>query len=71
MAESKPQFDILLGGTQNLPLDFSVRRFAAARAQEIAALTQSIGKYNVTVNKLYRFNFLSYGIIFWGNSVKC
>jgi hypothetical protein len=46
MAASKPQFDILLGGTQNLPLEFSVGRFAAARAQEIAALTEAIGKYN-------------------------
>jgi hypothetical protein len=49
MAASKQQFDILLGGTQNLPLEFSVGRFAAARAQEIAALTEAIGKYNVRV----------------------
>jgi hypothetical protein len=47
MAASKPQFDVLLGGTQTLPLEFSVGRFAAARAQEIAALSQAIGKYNV------------------------
>lgn len=43
MAANKPQFDVLLGGTQNLPLEFSVGRFASARAQEIAALTQAIG----------------------------
>jgi hypothetical protein len=49
MATSKPQFDALIGGTQNVPLEFSVGRFAAARAQEIAALTQAIGKYNVIV----------------------
>jgi hypothetical protein len=54
MAAGKPQFDILLGGTQNLPLEFSVGRFAAARAQEIAALTQAIGKYNVRVTHVLR-----------------
>lgn len=43
MAANKPQFDVLLGGTQNLPVEFSVGRFASARAQEIAALTQAIG----------------------------
>jgi hypothetical protein len=43
MAANKPQFDVLLGGTQDLPLEFSVGRFASARAQEIAALTQAIG----------------------------
>jgi hypothetical protein len=43
MAANKPQFDVLLGGTQNLPVEFSVGRSASARAQEIAALTQAIG----------------------------
>ena len=43
MAANKPQFDVLLDGTQNLPVEFSVGRFASARAQEIAALTQAIG----------------------------
>lgn len=54
MAENKPQFDMLLGGTQNLPLEFSVGRFASARAQEIAALTQAIGKCNISAIELYR-----------------
>jgi len=47
MAANKPQFDMLLGGTQNLPLEFSVGRFASARAQKIAALTQAIGMCNI------------------------
>jgi hypothetical protein len=54
MVENKPQFDVLLGGTQTLPLEFSVGRFASARAQEIAALTQAIGECSVTVPELYR-----------------
>jgi hypothetical protein len=43
MAANKPQFDVLLGDTQELPLKFSVGRFASARAQEMAALSQAIG----------------------------
>ncbi|XP_069702089.1 ribonucleases P/MRP protein subunit POP1 isoform X2 [Periplaneta americana] len=42
MATNTPQFDRLIGGTQDLPPDFSVKRFTSARAQEIAALTQAI-----------------------------
>jgi hypothetical protein len=55
MATNKPQFDSLLGGTQNLPPDFHVGRFASARAQEIAALTQAIGKCITGAMKLLRF----------------
>ena len=42
MASDKPQFDVLLGGSEELPFDMSVKKFVAARAQEIAALTQAI-----------------------------
>ncbi|XP_066991529.2 ribonucleases P/MRP protein subunit POP1 [Anabrus simplex] len=38
----KTQFDILLGGSERLPVKMSIMKFAKARAQEIAALTEAI-----------------------------
>ena len=44
MAACKPQFDVLLGGSEDLPVELYIRKFVTSRAQEIAALTQAIGK---------------------------
>lgn len=40
----KNQFDNFLGGTQELPPEVQVLKLASARANEIAAMTYSIGK---------------------------
>ena len=41
---SKPHFDILLGGTERLPVDVEVGGFIDSRIQEIKALTDLVGK---------------------------
>lgn len=41
---SRPQYDSLLGGRQNLPPSINVGDFVAARLKEITALTEVIGK---------------------------
>lgn len=40
----KPQFDEFLGGSVSLPRDVEINKLAAARANEIAAMTYAIGK---------------------------
>lgn len=39
----KQQFDNFLGGTQELPAESPIMKLASARANEIAAMTYSIG----------------------------
>lgn len=39
---SKPQFDALLGGDTEVPIEVDTMRFATARAQEIAAISQAL-----------------------------
>ncbi|XP_071441741.1 ribonucleases P/MRP protein subunit POP1 [Hetaerina americana] len=38
----RPQFDILLGGGEELPQDFSLMEFASARAQEIISIGEAL-----------------------------
>lgn len=40
---TKPQFDALLGGNVEAPIEVDPMKFATARAQEIAAISQALG----------------------------
>ena len=40
---SVPQFDSLLGGDTEVPIEVDTMKFASARAQEIAAITKALG----------------------------
>ncbi|XP_046383506.1 ribonucleases P/MRP protein subunit POP1 [Ischnura elegans] len=42
MEGNRPQFDLLLGGTEELPQDFSLMDFASARAQEIMSISEAL-----------------------------
>ncbi|KAG8226960.1 hypothetical protein J437_LFUL009511 [Ladona fulva] len=42
MSSENPQFDILLGGTEELPQDLTLMRYASNRAQEILSLTEAL-----------------------------
>ncbi len=45
---SKPQFDALLGGDTEVPIEVDTMRFATARAQEIAAISKALGNESFT-----------------------
>lgn len=45
---TKPQFDTRLGGEMEVPIEVDTMKFATARAQEIAALSQALGNLQFT-----------------------
>lgn len=56
----REQFDQMLGGTEELPTAVSVIKFVNARSQEIAALTEAIGKFNMSENSELQFSHINF-----------